>query len=68
MHYFEVHSNESACRKMDVLVWNKSIITKSFTTVYDYCCGINPYIVSKDRYSVSHALNGDGNVTEQINM
>ena len=24
MHSFEVHSNESACRKVDVLDWNKS--------------------------------------------
>ena len=24
MHSFEVHSNKSACRKVDVLVWNKS--------------------------------------------
>ena len=26
MHSFEVHSNESACRKVDVLSWNKSKI------------------------------------------
>ena len=25
MHSFEVHSNESACRKVDVLGWNKSV-------------------------------------------
>ena len=42
--------------------------TKSFTTVYDYCCVIHLYVMSKDRCSVSHALNGDGNVTEKINM
>ena len=27
MHSFEVDSNESACRKVDVLGWNNSITT-----------------------------------------
>ena len=27
MHSFEVHSNESACRKVDVLGWTKSTTT-----------------------------------------
>ena len=30
MHSFEVHSNEIACRKLDVLVWNKSYVYTFF--------------------------------------
>ena len=29
MHSFEVHSNESACRKSYVLGWNKSKLLRS---------------------------------------
>ena len=34
MHSFEVHSNESSRRKVDVLVWNKSMVVKVGCLVY----------------------------------
>ena len=34
MHSFEVHSNESACRKISVLGWNKSNASVSAMVSY----------------------------------
>ena len=33
MHSFEVHSNESACRKKSVLGWNKSVTVRSLANL-----------------------------------